>query len=463
MNIPALAPSDSERLFSTLSDIVFVLNAEGDILDLQVFGKELLRLELPTWKGQNLLSFTTFDSQDKVKRLLEQMQQGETGNWRHINLSTAAAQDIPLQVNCVASPDQPGTCWMFGRDLSAVSQMQQRLVDAHQSMERDYLRLRHMEARYRLLFETVSEPMMVVDVGQRRIMEANQAAQLLFKDAVRRLAGTDIAQCFEPSAKEALDQLLHATHKSGRMETARVRPVKATQDAQLHATVFVQEGGPLFLLRLQSMGVSPAVGVNALTSDWFKQALDNAPIGFVVADRSGAILASNAEFCSMAGVSSHGQLADRHLEDWLARGQVDMGVLLNNLRQSRTVRGFATELRSSVGVLMAVDVAAVTLTGDQPTYGFFFRDVQMGRGRADSLPGSGMVDSVAQLSQLVGRMPMKEIVGETSTMIERMCIQAALELTHNNRASAAEMLGLSRQSLYVKLHRYGMVSEGDSE
>ena len=65
--------------------------------------------------------------------------------------------------------------------------------------------------------------------------------------------------------------------------------------------------------------------------------------------------------------------------------------------------------------------------------------------------------------QLVGRMPMKEIVGETSTMIERMCIQAALELTQNNRASAAEMLGLSRQSLYVKLHRYGMVAEDESE
>ena len=69
---------------------------------------------------------------------------------------------------------------------------------------------------------------------------------------------------------------------------------------------------------------------------------------------------------------------------------------------------------------------------------------------------SGMADSVEQLSQLVGRMPMKDIVGETSTMIERMCI-------HNNRASAAEMLGLSRQSLYVKLHRYGIVSEIDSE
>ncbi|MFX5603073.1 helix-turn-helix domain-containing protein, partial [Acinetobacter baumannii] len=29
-------------------------------------------------------------------------------------------------------------------------------------------------------------------------------------------------------------------------------------------------------------------------------------------------------------------------------------------------------------------------------------------------------------------------------------------LTRDNRASAAEMLGLSRQSLYIKLRRYGM-------
>ena len=48
-------------------------------------------------------------------------------------------------------------------------------------------------------------------------------------------------------------------------------------------------------------------------------------------------------------------------------------------------------------------------------------------------------------------------------MIERMCIQAALQLTHNNRASAAEMLGLSRQSLYVKLRRYDMASSGEAE
>ena len=49
---------------------------------------------------------------------------------------------------------------------------------------------------------------------------------------------------------------------------------------------------------------------------------------------------------------------------------------------------------------------------------------------------------------------------EATDVIERLCIEAALNLTGDNRASAAEMLGLSRQSLYVKLRRYGL---GDPE
>ena len=61
-----------------------------------------------------------------------------------------------------------------------------------------------------------------------------------------------------------------------------------------------------------------------------------------------------------------------------------------------------------------------------------------------------------QLTQLVGRVSLREIVSETTDVIERMCIEAALNLTSNNRASAAELLGLSRQSLYSKLNRYGL-------
>jgi len=71
--------------------------------------------------------------------------------------------------------------------------------------------------------------------------------------------------------------------------------------------------------------------------------------------------------------------------------------------------------------------------------------------------------SVEQLTELVGRVSLKELVRETTDMIERLCIEAALELTRDNRASAAEMLGLSRQSLYVKLRRYGLTDAASED
>ena len=100
--------------------------------------------------------------------------------------------------------------------------------------------------------------------------------------------------------------------------------------------------------------------------------------------------------------------------------------------------------------------------GDQPCFGFTIRNV--GR-RLSNDPRSGrqLPRSVEQMTELVGRVPLKDLVRETTDVIERLCIEAALELTGDNRASAAEILGLSRQSLYVKLRRYGLGDLGSGD
>jgi DNA-binding NtrC family response regulator len=48
-------------------------------------------------------------------------------------------------------------------------------------------------------------------------------------------------------------------------------------------------------------------------------------------------------------------------------------------------------------------------------------------------------------------------VREATDVIERLSIEAALTMTGDNRASAAEVLGVSRQSLYVKMRRHGLL------
>ena len=65
-----------------------------------------------------------------------------------------------------------------------------------------------------------------------------------------------------------------------------------------------------------------------------------------------------------------------------------------------------------------------------------------GRRRRPAI-GATAPRSVEQLTELIGQVPLKDLVREATDVIERLCIEAALELTGDNRASAAEMLGLS--------------------
>ena len=127
------------------------------------------------------------------------------------------------------------------------------------------------------------------------------------------------------------------------------------------------------------------------------------------------------------------------------------------------MRLFATEIRGDYGTETEVEISAVAVEqGGERVFCFTIRDVSRrfaGRGGA-AVP---MPQSGEQLAELVGRVSLKELVRQTTDMMEKMYIEAALEITGDNRASAAEMLGLSRQSLYVKLRRFGLRDFSESE
>jgi transcriptional regulator PpsR len=113
-------------------------------------------------------------------------------------------------------------------------------------------------------------------------------------------------------------------------------------------------------------------------------------------------------------------------------------------------------MRGELGEPSEVEISAVTvMNGGKPCFGFAIRDVGR-RLRREPEADRAFPRSLEHLNEVVGRVALKDIVRESTDVIERLCIEAALKLTGDNRASAAEMLGLSRQSLYVKLRRYGL-------
>ena len=212
----------------------------------------------------------------------------------------------------------------------------------------------------------------------------------------------------------------------------------------------------MFLVRLARV-VSPSSTAEAPNLAAVQLRLvQSAPDCLVLTDAEGRIASANAAFVELAQLANEEQARSESLSRWLGRTGVDLSVLISNLRQRGSVRLFATTLRGEHGAVTDVEISAVLLThGNQPYLGFSIRDVGRRLG-SDARLNRELPQSVGQLAELVGRVPMKDIVGETTDLIEQLCIEAALGLTRDNRAAAAELLGLSRQSLYVKMRRFGL-------
>ena len=130
--------------------------------------------------------------------------------------------------------------------------------------------------------------------------------------------------------------------------------------------------------------------------------------------------------------------------------------IVGQLREHGAVRTLATILRGTAGAREDIEISGVIASmNGKDCFGLTIRNVAR-RLRDDAPSARDVPRTVDQLTELVGRISLKEIVRESTDMIERLCIEAALAYTSDNRASAAEILGVSRQSLYSKLHRHGL-------
>jgi transcriptional regulator PpsR len=440
------------RLIGCAADVALVLDRDGVIRDVSVSSDELDAEGYGRWVGRPWVDTVTIESRSKVEALLKDAVPEAALPWRHINHPSPAGGDFPILYSTV-KVGKTGPVVAVGRSLRAASILQQRLVEAQQSLERDYARMRQAETRYRLLFQTSAEAVLVLDGASTIVLEANPAALRMLGNGAHSVVGRPFAEAFDDRSATPVSTLVNAVRATGQGDEVRVRAARGKRAFRLSASLFRADTGTHLLARLGALDGS----VGAAVDSPLTRAIEHLPDGFVVTELDGRVLMGNRAFLDLVQVGAEDQLRGKALDEWLGRSRVDLNVLIANLKQHGAVRLFATTLRGALGAETEVEISAVSVPdGETPCLAFSVRSVGRRLAPLAARVGRELPRSVDQLTELIGRVPLKDIVRETADVIERLCIEAALKLTGDNRASAAEMLGLSRQSLYVKLHRYGM-------
>jgi transcriptional regulator PpsR len=459
----ALSHLDAEcagALIASAADVAVIMDRDGLILDTAFSEADLSNEIGGDWIGRRWVTTVSPDSRQKIEDMLSVATPTASARWRQVNHPTGHGGDIPVRYR-IGRFGPNGRLLAVGRDLRPMAALQQRLAEAQQEMEREYIRIRNAEKRYRLLFQLASEAVVILDSNTSRIIEANPAAVTFLGVDPKKLIGQTFEALVTERSRQVWQSFLSATRVAPRVDNVHLQLEPDQRSVLLTGSLYLQERVPHLVVLLSRLsetgGASSNDDVNIL------RLLEALPEAFVVVDADRKIVTANAAFLDLVQVTNLVQVRGEPIERWIGRQGSEVDVLFSNLRTHGSVRHFSTVARGEFGTVEDVEIVAVsTVVGGATWHGFAIRSDGW-RGGREKLGGRELPRTVEQFTELVGRVPMKNLVRETTDLIERLCIQAALELTRENRRSAAEMLGLSRQAFYVKLRRYGLGADAADE
>lgn len=452
----AFAGQPVAQLLANVADLVVVLDAKGVVVDASA---NMPSMSPEAMIGRRLSELVTLESKAKVADMLAPAPAGPLPRKFEINHRLQNGGEIAILYSAYRC-DRSGVTLAAGRDLGGIAQLQQRLVESQRLADEHFLRLRTADARYRVLFHLSGEAIVLVDAASFKLLDVNPAATDLFDSTPGRLLGKRLGEFF--ADERDAEMQVETVRVTGRIEAARVT-LAGGRPCWLSAVLFRDGEAGQVLLRISPAGAehgsAPTVKSKAL------RLIEEMPEAFAVLDADRRLLDANDAFLKLLDIASLAQAQGQSIDRWLGRTSVEADILFNNLRDHTTVRGFVATLRSEHGVAEDVAITAAVLEENgRPVYGLIMRP-EMRRVRSPQ-GNSETSRSAEELAELVGRVPLKELVRETTDITERLCIEASLRLTGDNRAAAAQMLGLSRQGLYDKLRRYDMIDsaqDGDGD
>ena len=463
---PPIGPEQFNEIVTTAADLAIVLDTQGRVHSVITNPLNPTLGRLDHWKDRDIRDFTAEDSLSKLEAQLAAYREGQKAKVDAIEVNhfDNANWEFPIRYT-LHKTGRDDIILMLGRDLRPIAELQHRLVKAQLALEKDYETHRDYETRYRVIMEAARDALVLVDVTSGRIVDLNSAASQILGSGNDTLRGSAFTQEFEGRRRgEFIEGLVIAAGD----ETARAVTVTARRteaEVVLHPMVFRTAGDKTLLCRVEAVGSAETVAaeLSQVLATLYRDGAD----AIIFTDNHGMIRSANEAFLGLCDAAQLSDVKGKSLGDFLARGSVDLKVLIDNAARNQSMRMYSTRLEGLFGSQLSVEMSATHLSANGGGFAFVIRDtsrMEVVREPAGALPSAAPMsdDAMRNVMELVGSAPLKDIVSATTDVVEKMCIETAVELTDNNRVAAAEMLGLSRQSLYVKLRKYGLLNKNDS-
>jgi len=449
------------ELLALSVDLVLIVSSSG-VIEKVINGSKPISNNTNWLVGKKWLDTVAIDSQPKVNALLKTREDHEEQKWRQVNQEIDGTASLPIQYSTIFFPSN-NKLIAIGKDLSGISTLQQKLVESQQEIEREYANLHAIQHRYLQLFNSIDQAYLIVDSQTLKIIEVNKSAGFLVGD-LKKIQGKLFVNLFPAKDHEAIQSYLLES-KSGILQSSIQTTLEHLKENVEVSSALLREGNQnVCLVSIKPKSQATHLGTANEQALLLSQALEDFQDGFIVCSTNGVILTSNNTFVSMSQSTQKESILGKSLEIWLGRASIDLKILLGTVREYGSIKDYASTITADDGSSpLDVRISAVGFnSGKLSLVAIGIHQASKTSNQSTDKPDN-LGKNAKELTQLVGKVPLKQIVTETTDIIEKLCILAALDLTMSNRASAAELLGLSRQGLYIKMRRFGIVDSNAND
>ncbi len=392
--------------------------------------------------------------------ILQMMAEARTNgasNFRQVTQRFPSGLELPVEYNTVRLGARSGLM-AIGKNLLAIAGVQSDVIASQQAREQDAWKLRSVETRFRMLLEDSEDPVLLLRTDDLQILDANAAAI----QAGAFDAGRDFIAAIAPQNRVNFSAMMTRVNEQGRAPGILVNFGSSVTPWLARASLTTSEARAVFLLQL-----APVAPVQAARRDLAVRdaLLERSSDALVVVEPDGTVVQANRAFLDLVQIPAPGGVIGQPAARWLTVPGAGAAVLIASVARHRVVRNFSTIIQGELGSEAQVEISAVGDSDEHPHYILLMvRDVSRRMAATGQRPvevpaaEDGLLASIARVTGQIGSVPLLDLVRDTGGLIERHCIEGALARAKGNRTAAAELLGLSRQSLYAKLSRYSIGS-----
>ena len=435
-------------------DVTLLLDLDGVIRE-ATFASALAEEPPGPWLGRPWVE-TVASGGHSIERMVDDARRTGVSGFRLVAQRLPSGRELPIEYTTVRLGEAAGLI-AVGKNMAAVAEVRTELVAHQKTMERDFWKLRDVETRYRLLFETAGDPVLVVRPDDLQVIEANLAAMERLSG---HIVGRNLLDNVAAGDRQLVGTMLARAREHGRAPATVLRLGPTGTPWLARAVETEVDAGTVLLLQL-----TPADGLLGGLGEHppIAELLERMPDAFVVVDGAGVVIDANRAFLDLVELPAKAPVIGQRLGRWIGRPGADFQVVMEALQRHGAVHRLSTALSGELGGETEVELSAVGEPDLRPRFiAMLMREVGRQVGRDEAWAREALSNAAGALAQQVGRTPLLQLVKDTVEQVEKHYVAAALQHTRGNRTAAAELLGLSRQSLYAKLWRYRLDGGGEA-